>query len=119
MKEIVEIFKNIDVLNLKIDDLYVKDDYEFCMNVFRDWCKYVDYPFNETSFYYFLTEFDNLIIEDNRIRFCVDKHDKYNLDWHLLNFKTKQWYDLGLIKHIRIANYAELFIIEDIKSKYF
>ena len=109
--EIIKIFKEIEVLNL-INHLseYEKKDYLFCIKIFKAWCKFVEYPYNECSFYYFIREFDTININYDRIIF-----GGINLrTLHLLDFKSIRWFELGLIRYINETTYPELFNIKKI-----
>lgn len=110
MKEIVKIFKNIDVLNLIISESGKKDDYLYCIEIFKAWCKFLDYPFDELSFYCFIQEIATLKIHKDTIRMKLN--NKIDFNFTLLEYKNKIWYDFGLSTCINNTNYLELFKVE-------
>jgi len=106
-EEIIAKLKAIDVLNLKNQNHQEK--YDFSINVFKNWCKLINYPYCIESFYCFLEEFGEIIIRDKN-----DRRSICNIDFDLYLFHSiditsnNKFSSGGLSKLIKDYKYDKL-----------
>jgi len=91
-EEVISYLKERQFLS---DSVYFKDpsdetDYNDLMNLFKKWCKFLDYPINYISLYYFFLEAgESVHISDNTLycngRIIMDKEYIYKYYYYLNN----------------------------------